>query len=235
LAKSFALPSLFFTHALVAGPRQNAYALALGFSQSRIIEGFLSADVEFFEAKHRAWSQIKKRRILYVGRLAPEKGLRDLLLAWDQISINDDWEFRVVGGTEKEWSALLKDTFQTGVAPNAISFSAFADSDLIAREMLEAAVFVLPSKYEPWGVVLHEAALCGCFLIATDKVGASDQLIQNEVNGLVCRSDSISIEASLRDVVSRDFSLVVDSGKTSEQLAKALNPNLTAKYLRQLV
>lgn len=235
LAKAFAVPSLFFTHALVAGPRQSAYALALGFSRSKIIEGFLSADVELFEKKHLGSSQTKKRRILYVGRLAPEKGLQDLLLAWDHISINDGWELRVIGGTEQEWSALLRDTFQDGVAPHRVRFSAFSDSDLIAREMLEAAVFVLPSKYEPWGVVLHEAALCGCFLIATDKVGAGDQLIQNDANGLICRSGYAALEASLRDVVSRELSLVVEAGKISVQLAQALNPKLTAEHLRQLV
>jgi glycosyltransferase involved in cell wall biosynthesis len=44
-------------------------------------------------------------------------------------------------------------------------------------------VLVVPSDFEPWGVVLNEAAAAGLAIVATEVVGAAAELVQPGVNG----------------------------------------------------
>src|SRR5206468_849571 len=44
-------------------------------------------------------------------------------------------------------------------------------------------VLVLPSDYEPWAVVINEAAAAGLAIVCTDVVGAAAELVRNSLNG----------------------------------------------------
>jgi glycosyltransferase involved in cell wall biosynthesis len=55
-----------------------------------------------------------------------------------------------------------------------------------------ADVFVLPSSFEPWGLVVNEALCFGLPVIASDKVGACGDLVQNGVNGFVYPAGDIT-------------------------------------------
>ena len=44
-------------------------------------------------------------------------------------------------------------------------------------------MLVVPSLYEPWGLVAHEGLASGLPVIATDQVGAADDLIEPGLNG----------------------------------------------------
>jgi glycosyltransferase involved in cell wall biosynthesis len=44
---------------------------------------------------------------------------------------------------------------------------------------------VLPSEYEPFGVVVNEAMLCGCPVVVSDRVGAGYDLVSPGENGFV--------------------------------------------------
>ena len=43
--------------------------------------------------------------------------------------------------------------------------------------IIQLGIFVLPSHYEPWGVVVHESSCCGCLLILSNKVGAREEFL----------------------------------------------------------
>src|SRR5436190_1878117 len=60
----------------------------------------------------------------------------------------------------------------------------------LARAYRDADAFVLPSLYEPWGLVVHEALAYGLPVITTDQVGAGDDLIERDVNGYVVAAGS---------------------------------------------
>jgi glycosyltransferase involved in cell wall biosynthesis len=46
-------------------------------------------------------------------------------------------------------------------------------------------LFVLPSDYEPFGVVVNEAMLCGCPVVVSNKVGSGYDLIRHGENGFI--------------------------------------------------
>jgi glycosyltransferase involved in cell wall biosynthesis len=54
-------------------------------------------------------------------------------------------------------------------------------------------LMVIPSRYEPFGLVVNEAMLCGCAVVASDKVGAIRDLIAPGKTGFVypCGDESV--------------------------------------------
>ena len=53
-------------------------------------------------------------------------------------------------------------------------------------------VFILPSKYEPWGLVVEEAIYWGIPVIVSDKVGSSIDIVKNLGTGCIFHSDDIN-------------------------------------------
>ncbi len=65
----------------------------------------------------------------------------------------------------------------------------------------EADVLVVPSLFEPWGLVVHEGLAYGLPVITTDQVGAADDLIESGVNGyIVAPGSSDALVAAMRAV-----------------------------------
>ena len=52
------------------------------------------------------------------------------------------------------------------------------------RPNIVPLVFVLPSKFEPWGVVLHEIVTSGMPILVSDQVGSIHTFLNNNVNGM---------------------------------------------------
>jgi glycosyltransferase involved in cell wall biosynthesis len=66
---------------------------------------------------------------------------------------------------------------------------------------------VLPSEYDAFGLVINEAMLCGCPVVASDRVGAVRDLIQSGRTGFVYRCGDVSELASLlRQLSTQDLS-----------------------------
>ena len=64
---------------------------------------------------------------------------------------------------------------------------------------------VLPSNYEPWGLVINEAAAAGLAIVASDVVGAAAELVQDGVNGrLFPIRDHEALTTALLDVTAPD-------------------------------
>ena len=83
----------------------------------------------------------------------------------------------------------------------------------------EVDAMVVPSLYEAWGLVVHEGLAHGLPVIATDQVGAADDLIDPVVNGYVVPACSVEATAeAMRSV----------AAWTPEQRARAERRSLEA-------
>ena len=109
---------------------------------------------------------------LYAGRLDAEKGLDVLLRAFSRVPGR-----LVIAGSGREEKRLR------ALADDRVRFSGPLDRDELVPLYAEADVFVLPSRSEPWGMVLNEAAAAGLPLVATEGVGAAHDLVEDGVNG----------------------------------------------------
>jgi len=66
-----------------------------------------------------------------------------------------------------------------------VRFVGFANQTQLPEIYRASDLMVLPSEYEPFGVVVNEAMLCGCPVAVSDRVGAGDDLVSPGQNGFV--------------------------------------------------
>ena len=64
-------------------------------------------------------------------------------------------------------------------------FTGFRNQSELAACFTCLDIFVLPSRFDPWGLVVNEAMLFGLPVLATDMVGSSLDLIEHGENGYV--------------------------------------------------
>lgn len=137
-----------------------------------------------------------RARVLYVGELIFRNGVDLLLNALH--GLNQEVDLLIVGKGNQE-SELLKISRETGV--NA-KFVGFKDEKELIDLYSQADLLVVPSRREPWGIVVSEALAMGLYVVASDQVGASD-LIEIDENGDIFRTgDFISLRACLRKACS---------------------------------
>jgi glycosyltransferase involved in cell wall biosynthesis len=117
-------------------------------------------------------------RILFVGAAGPRKGFIDLLTAFEMLR-HPGKQLILVGSLSPEALAMLAKVDQSriivlGSVPNA----------QLRRHYSEASVFVLPSIEDGFAMVIGEAMACGCPVIASTIMGASE-LISEGVEGFI--------------------------------------------------
>lgn len=175
----------------VAGERQREYARRLGYSASQIWEPMLCCDVEHF-SKFRKPHASPERSFLFVGRFVKDKGIDILCEAYQRYrdAVVEPWSLSLIGS-----GAGLKDYNRQ----QGISILGFVQPKDLPKAMASASCFVLPSRFEPWGVVVQEAAAVGLPLITSDACGASVHLLRNGWNGYLI--DTGSVEALAKAMV----------------------------------
>jgi glycosyltransferase involved in cell wall biosynthesis len=121
-------------------------------------------------------------RFLFVGQLIDRKGIDVLLRAFAglnhaELLIAGDGPLRdrVLAASGRDSRVIVYGHLE----PKALG-------DLFRR----ADVFVLPSLYETWGLVVNEALGHGLPVVVTDQVGAADDLVVENVNGLIVPAGS---------------------------------------------
>jgi glycosyltransferase involved in cell wall biosynthesis len=76
-------------------------------------------------------------------------------------------------------------------------------------------VFILPSSYEPWAVVVCEAAAAGLAIVASRIVGAAGELCREGVNGRLFTPGSVEELAQALLEVTASEEIVAAMGRAS--------------------
>jgi len=121
-------------------------------------------------------------RFLFVGQLIERKGVAELLDAFSQLP---EGELHIAG--EGPLQPLVNRAVQAGRVTYAGQVGRYA----LQRLYADSDVLVLPSRYEVWGLVINEALEHGLPVIATEAVGAVDDLVRSDVNGYVTRTADV--------------------------------------------
>jgi glycosyltransferase involved in cell wall biosynthesis len=164
----------------------------------------------------------KKFIFLSVGNISEQKGIKDLLYAVKKWMPKNDIEFWIVGnGPEKnkfiELSKILKIDY-------CIKWFGEINRKNIVKLYQECDVFVLPSKYETFGIVYIEALACGKPIIAT-KCGGPESII-NEKNGILIKIGNIIELSEALQYMFKNIS------KYSEHI---IRKEIEEKYSREVV
>jgi glycosyltransferase involved in cell wall biosynthesis len=143
----------------------------------------------------------KPIRLLYVGRLTPDKGLTYLIQSLAEPVAHDTG--LLIIGTGEELEAIKSQCESAGVA-DRVRFIGHVVTNELPPYYAAASALVLPSILtdrfrEPWGLVINEAFNQGCPVITTTSVGAAaDGFVQHGSNGfIVAERDSAALASAI--------------------------------------
>jgi glycogen(starch) synthase len=138
--------------------------------------------------------------VVYFGRLEWEKGVHDLLAALPRVRRAFPGTRLVVAGQGRQASALVEQARKLRVRRSVDFVGHLPDRSLVAL-LAAADVVVLPSRYEPFGIVALEAAAAGAPLVASTAGGLAE-LVVDGVTGLsVTPGDVAGIASAVRTVL----------------------------------
>jgi glycosyltransferase involved in cell wall biosynthesis len=204
--KKFFWPRLFRLADQVIVPSSDGreMILSLGIPSDRVTLTPYSVDNEWWEqqrsqvnrgAVRASWGAGPDTRVvLFCAKLQPWKRPADLLRAFAKASISN--ALLVLAGEGPLRSQLESEAASLGVA-SSVRFLGFVNQSQLPAVYASADLMVLPSEYEPFAVVVNEAMCCGCPAMASDRVGASRDLVTPVCSEFVFRCGDIDAIAEL--------------------------------------
>jgi glycogen(starch) synthase len=123
-----------------------------------------------------------EKLILCVGRLVPQKGTEYFIRAIPRIAKRyPEAKFIIVG---EGWSRdILEAEARASGQGRKIQFTGFASDQEVINLMTSADVLVVPSIYEPFGIVALEGMATGVPVVAS-QVGGLSEVIEHDRTGL---------------------------------------------------
>jgi glycosyltransferase involved in cell wall biosynthesis len=141
--------------------------------------------------------------ILFASKLQSRKRCEDLLEAYKKLSPGDGIEpnpYLVIVGDGEERAALERRAEESKF--NGVRFCGFRNQSELPRFFDIASVFVLPSRHEPWGLIVNEAMNAGRAVIVSDEVGSQPDLVTDGVEGCIFAAGDVeALTAALRRVL----------------------------------
>ncbi len=160
--------------------------------------------------------------VLYAGRLASNKGLDTLVRATEEL-VADHAGLRVVlvGGDFGAAAALRHQVAAAGLARTVLLPGHLEDDRLFLSAFAACDLFVLPSEYEAFGIVLAEAMAAGKPCVATDRGGMPELVAAGRTGLLVPYADAPALAAAI-DRLLRDAPLRAAMGQAGRARALEL-------------
>lgn len=205
----------------VAGDRQAEFAARLGYQNP--LYGYYSADTETFQCVPEI--SARPRAFIFVGRLVPDKGIDVLLEAYTSYRRESKrpWPLRVAG------TGPLQGEVQR---TQGVEYLGFLEPEMLAHEFTSARCLVLPSRVEPWGVVIHEATSSGLAVIASRQCGATTSFVRDGVNGILVQAGAqAELKEAMMRVAESEETVLESWSRASVTMARLWSPRIAAGYL----
>lgn len=213
---------------VVPGPSAARYLESLGAAPEAIHLAPNAVDNAFWSARPEHLRREDRPTLLFVGRLVPTKGLAVALAAFGRSRLAGNARF-VVAGDGPQRTALERS------APPGVQFLGEQSREAL-RELYHAAdVLVFPSLYDPWGLVLNEAACAGLPAIASTGAGATLDMIVDGENGITVAPGDRDALHAIFDRLADDPSLPRRLRDGAAALARMHTPEACAAGLVEAV
>ena len=141
--------------------------------------------------------------ILFASKLQTRKRCADLIEAYMNLAPAPGQEphpYLVIVGDGEERTALEAQAAATG--SRGIRFCGFRNQSELPRFFELASVFVLPSRHEPWGLIVNEVMNAGRAVVISDDVGCQPDLVTDGVEGCIFPAGDV---AAFTDALRRVF------------------------------
>lgn len=138
--------------------------------------------------------------LLFVGRLEYEKGVHDVIAALPRIRRTHPGTTLTIAGDGTQYDWLVEEARKNKVT-KAVNFIGRVDHSGLLELLHRADAAVLPSHYEPFGIVALEAAAAGTPLV-TSNVGGLGEAVINGKTGVSCPPRNVgALAAAVRQVL----------------------------------
>lgn len=176
------------------------------------------------DADLRAFSQLfaapSDRLMLYVGRLDTEKGLPHLLEALAQVLLVIPQARLVIAGKGALHQSLLERARELQIA-DRVSFAGYLHDEPLAALYQCAEVLVVPSLYEPFGIVALEGMACGKPVVASDVGGLSEIVVEGQTGLKVPAASAAALASAILKLL-HDRDLAESLGTAGRQRAEEI-------------
>lgn len=159
--------------------------------------------------------------LLYFGRLEYEKGVHDAIAALPRIRRTHPGATLTIAGDGTQLDFLKSEARRHKVL-KATNFVGRVDHQELLRLLHRADAAVLPSHYEPFGIVALEAAAAGAPLVTSNAGGLGEAVIDGETGLSHPPNDVAALSAAVRRVL--------DSPAAAQQRARAACERLTSDF-----
>lgn len=168
-----------------------------GLAQLHTIANGIDATAWPYRDRSRTAARRGAPRLLYVGRLEYEKGVQDLIAALARVRrTHPGTTLTVAGdGTQATW---LREVAREQRVLRAVEFTGALDHEELVAQLHSADALVIPSRYEPFGIVALEGAATGIPVIATTAGGLADFIRTGETGLSVEPADVPALTAAIR-------------------------------------
>jgi glycogen synthase len=171
--------------------------------------------------------------VVYVGRLAQQKGVAYLIRAFAKLCGNEKTAKLIIAGDGPYRAKLQRQATQEGISDRTV-FTGFLHHDDVPLLMASASVLVVPSVYEEFGSVLLEAMAMGLPIIAS-RVGGICSIIRHNENGLLVSPKSPSEIADCIHLLLSNRSLALQLAGRAAKDAQAYEFPIIAKKMLETV
>jgi glycogen synthase len=183
-------------HAVVAiTPALARHLAGAGIDPSRIHVAPPAVDASLFRETHPdPFPHVPRPRLLFVGRLAPEKGPATLIDAAAK-SASDSLNLILIG--DGPLRSLIERTVRNAGLDARVHVAGFAPQRVVAAAMAHSDALILPSFAEELGLAALEALQAGLPVIASRTAGIADVVREGENGMLVPPGDAGALTAAL--------------------------------------
>ncbi len=161
------------------------------------------------ETDHSTLLTYHQKQVIAVGRYVYQKGFDLLMPIWKKVILHHpDWRLAIYGPGDKTECCQVLNSY--GLEGSVTLHDAVPD---IGNKYLESSIFVFPSRFEGFGLVLAEAMATGLPAIAFDCPCGPSDIISDEQNGYLIRPGN-------NDAFADKLALLMENEELRKQLGE---------------
>lgn len=233
-----------FDAGLVGGTPHVAHFVCLGMKPESVFKGYDAVDNHYFQERSdlaRADASATRQRLglpmryfLNLGRFVAKKNLETLVRAYAAFcSVSGEEVALALVGDGPEAGSLRKVASDAGLRVHEATEAGFSPAHLGRGDVIFygfrqyednaafyglAELFVLPSFWEEWGLVVNEAMACGLPVLVSHSAGCARDLVESGRNGYAFDHASVSALATHLTALAADAPLRREMGEASRMI-----------------
>jgi len=228
---------------LAIGSRSAHYARHCGAAANRIFITPYSVDNDFFATRAEQGIRFKADMLkalglppetivfAFFGKLYPRKAPFDLLRAFEKLQ-NKKAALLFVGDGESR--KVLQEYAARKKILN-VRFTGFLNQSRLPMYYGLADVVVLPSRGEPWGLVINEAMASGCAVVVSEVCGCACDLVHEGENGYTFPAGDVEALSEILQELANNPERIRAMQQASKKIIAHWSPDICATRIAEAV